>query len=101
MSSMSDGANQVMRDEDAQNKDALAEAVRRHVKSGCRVETATDYQVVRVKGKRPNHTLHLLLSVFTVTIWAFLVWLPLAIFKREHRKVLQVSPRGHISGRRA
>ena len=42
-----------------ERKNALAEAVALELVDGCRVEPVSDYQVVLVKGSRPNHGLHL------------------------------------------
>lgn len=82
-------------------KQNLANAVRRRVASGWRVEANSDYQAIVVKGKRPNHTLHLLISVLTATIWAFVVWLPLALFKHEKRRIIEVDAAGSITDKRA
>lgn len=51
---------------DDQRKQALANAVAREVGNGCRVESQTDFQAVVVKGKRPSHLLHLILSLVTL-----------------------------------
>ena len=45
---------------------ALADEIRLAVsRQGYRIESQTDFQVVLVKGKRPNHVLHLILTIVT------------------------------------
>jgi hypothetical protein len=77
-----------------QRKAALADRVQYFVGSGYRVESQTDFQAILVRGRRPNHLLHLILSVITVGLWALFVWLPLAIFGGEKRKVITVDEYG-------
>lgn len=55
---------------------------------GWRVEaTPTPGQVVMVRGKRPNHILHLLLSLVTFGLW-LPVWLVIGLSSSERRVVL-------------
>ena len=44
----------------------LANTVADHVRRGYRVESQTDYQAIVVTGRRPNHLLHLILSLCTL-----------------------------------
>lgn len=62
-------------------------AVDQYVKWGWRVESRTEHQVVLVKGHRPNHLLHFLLTLFTLGLWV-VVWICVAVFGGEKRKVL-------------
>jgi len=78
-----------------ERRNALAEAVALELVDGCRVEPVSDYQVVVVKGSRPNHGLHLILTVVTLGLWA-LVWIPAAIFQREHRTSISVDQFGEV-----
>lgn len=80
---------------DAERKTALAEAVAHELVDGCRVEPVSDYEVVVVKGSRPNHGLHLILTVVTLGLWA-LVWIPASIFQREHRASISVDRFGAV-----
>jgi hypothetical protein len=59
------------------------------VNSGYRVESKSDYSAVIVKGRRPNHLLHLVLTILTAGLWLF-VWIGVAVFGGERRKVIQV-----------
>lgn len=54
----------------------------------------SDTEAVMEKGKRPNHLLHFLISVFTLGIWALLVWLPLSMFKHVKRTRITVDAQG-------
>lgn len=69
-------------------KDPLPIQINRLVRKGWRVESQTDEMATMVKGKRPNHLLHLILTVLTLGLWGVFVWLPLSIFKHEQRMVL-------------
>jgi hypothetical protein len=73
----------------------LANAVAGKVAAGYRVESQTDMQSILVKGKKPNHILHLILTVVTVGLWLF-VWIPVAIFQKERRTVLTVDDYGTV-----
>ena len=66
----------------------LAERTRAFVNEGWRVESQNDYSVTFVKGRRPNHLLHLILTLITVGLWGVLVWLPLVLFGGEKRQVV-------------
>lgn len=81
---------------DQERKTSLARHVADASRSGWRVESQSDYQAVIVKGKRPNHILHLLLTIFTLGLWA-IVWIVLAIASHERRKVLSVDESGNVS----
>jgi hypothetical protein len=53
----------------------------------------TDQQAVLVTGHRPNHLLHLILSVLTLGLW-LIVWLIVALAGGEKRKTVTVAPDG-------
>lgn len=80
---------------DNDRKAALAEAVAREVAAGARVESQSDYQAVVVRGQRVNHTLHLILTLVTCSLWG-IVWLILVLTGGEKRVVLQVDPYGNL-----
>lgn len=66
----------------------LAAAVAQRVAWGWRVEsTPTPGQVVMVHGRRPNHILHLLLTVVTLGLW-LPIWILVAVTSKEQRAVL-------------
>lgn len=68
----------------------LDAAVTQYVQWGWRVESRTESQAVVVKGRRPNHLLHLVLSLITLGFW-IPVWICVAIFAGEKRKTLTAS----------
>ena len=65
----------------------MSDVIRREVKKGRRVESQNQHETVLVKGQRPNHILHLLLSVFTGGLW-IPVWILVAMTGGEKRKVV-------------
>ena len=67
----------------------LDNAVANYVKWGWRVESRTDQQAVIVKGHRPNHILHLILTIVTLGAWA-IVWIAVVVFGGEKRKTITV-----------
>jgi hypothetical protein len=73
----------------------LARAVTRAVQKGYAVEGQTAYQAVFVKGHRPNHVLHLILTLVTVGLWA-VVWILVALLGGEKRFVVNVDEYGHV-----
>lgn len=58
-----------------ERRGALAQGVALQVGEGCRIESQSDFQAVVVKGSKPNHLLHLILTLVTLGAWAF-VWIP-------------------------
>lgn len=72
-----------------QRKQTLANQIAAEVSRGWRVESQTETMATLVKGKRPNHVLHLLLSVFTVGFWVP-VWIIVAVLGGEKRKTVTV-----------
>lgn len=76
-------------------REALAGRIAHWVSTyGYRVESQTDIQAVIVRGRRPNHLLHLILTVLTLGAWG-IVWLCLAIFGGETRRTLSVDADGY------
>ena len=57
---------------------------------GWRIESRTRGQTVLVRGSRPNHVLHVLLSVFTLGLWVP-VWILVCIFGGEEHHTLSRS----------
>jgi len=66
---------------------------------GYRVETRSEFQATVVRGSRPSHVLHLILSLVTLGIW-LIVWALVALGPGEERFVLVVDERGHVTGTR-
>ena len=74
---------------------AIAQAVAQHAARGWRVESYGPSQVTMVHGKKANHVLHLLLTVFTLGLWAP-IWLILALTTKEARVVLVADEWGRV-----
>jgi len=74
----------------------LRGSVEEWVAAGYRVEsTPVPGTVVMVKGKNPNHVLHLLLSVITAGLW-LAVWFVVAVTVKPNRVVIHVDETGHL-----
>ena len=67
------------------------------IQQGWRVESESDTYTVLVRGQRPNHILHLLLSVFTLGLW-IIVWVIIAATGGEERQVINKPRREGPSG---
>jgi hypothetical protein len=74
---------------------ALDEAVAKNVRAGWRVESRGQYQAVVVKGSKPNHILHLILSIVTLGLW-IPVWILITIFSSVKRDTLTVDATGVV-----
>lgn len=72
----------------------LAERIQEQARKGYRIESQQDFQAIMVKGHRPNHILHLLLTVLTVGLWA-IVWVNVAIWGGERRRMIVVDEYGN------
>ena len=80
---------------DAERKEMLDREVESRVRRGRRVESQTEFQAVLISGRRVNHILHLLLSLFTLGLW-IIVWLLLALLGGERREVVRVDEQGQV-----
>jgi hypothetical protein len=74
---------------ESERRDILGQLILEHVKHGWRVESQSDYQAVFVRGKRPNHLLHLILSIVTLGLW-IPVWILLSLVSHVRHKVVTV-----------
>jgi hypothetical protein len=79
-----------------QRKEALATAVANSVREGWNVQSQTDYQAVMVKGSKPNHVLHLILTLVTFGLWA-IVWIALAFIQKPRHRVIAVDEYGNVN----
>lgn len=80
-------------------KEALGRAVHSQVAQGGRVESQGDFQAIIVKGHRPNHVLHLILTLVSLGIWG-IVWLALVVFGGEKRMSVSVDEWGNTNVQR-
>lgn len=83
-----------------ERRELLASEISSHVAAGYRVESQTDYQAIVVKGRRPNHLLHFILGISTISLWWLFVWLPIGLFGGEKRRVLTVDTFGNLQVRK-
>jgi hypothetical protein len=75
---------------DNEEREAKLEAmIAKEITHGWKLESRTRFNAVLVAGHRPNHVLHLLLTVFTLGLW-LPVWLLLSITQKEQRKQIAV-----------
>jgi hypothetical protein len=74
---------------DVESTEALNELVAQSVTNGYRVEATTTEQAVLVPGTRPNHILHLLLSIFRAGLW-LPIWALITLGGGETRQVIRV-----------
>ena len=74
---------------DMEREDRLDQQIAQAIGEGWRLESRSRYTAMMVKGERPNHVLHLILSLVTLGLW-IPVWIILAIVHREQRQSLAV-----------
>lgn len=74
----------------------LTESISGSVRNGWRVEAQGEDYAVIVYGNRPNHILHLILTLVTAGLWG-IVWICVAIGSGEKRMTLRVDPQGNVS----
>jgi hypothetical protein len=79
---------------DAERIQILKNFVVKQVAKGARVELQDDFTAVLVWGKRPNHILHLLLSLISFGIW-IIIWIFIS-FGGEKRNVYSIDNFGVI-----
>ena len=79
-----------------ERKEILGRAIHTQVAQGARVESQGDYQAILVKGHRPNHMLHLVLTIVTLGVWG-LVWLGVIAFGVEKRMSASVDDWGNTN----
>jgi hypothetical protein len=73
----------------------LAHEIAGYVRSGWRVEAQADSYAVVVFGNRPNHILHLILTLVTFGLWV-IVWILVAVTSGEKRRTLQIDGYGNV-----
>jgi hypothetical protein len=81
-------------------KAALQNNVRNAIARGARIESQTEFDAVVVYGKPVNHVLHLLISIFTCSVWAFIGWIPVVIFGGERREMIAVDEFGVVASKK-
>ncbi|MET0492930.1 MAG: hypothetical protein ABW000_07330 [Actinoplanes sp.] len=74
----------------------LDSEVARHVAVGWAVESRSDTMAVVVSTAKPNHVLHLLLTLVTCGLWA-VVWFVIAVTSKTRRVSLVLNPDGTVT----
>lgn len=83
----------------------LTPAERRHLLSrqlavmeeeGKRIAFHGDYQAIVADGTPVNHILHLMLSFFTVGLWA-IIWMVDISFHKESKELVRVDSEGNVT----
>jgi hypothetical protein len=82
-----------------QPTDALDAEIGRYVAQGYKLEYRHGNTAVIVFGKRPNHVLHLILSIITFGLW-LIVWLIVSLTGGEKRRLLVLEVDGSVSYRK-
>lgn len=77
---------------------AITAAVLNAVSQGWRIEHRTSNSAVLVSGSRPNHVLHLLLTVFTLGLWG-IVWIVIGLAGGERRRMVLADGFGNLHWR--
>lgn len=76
-------------------KRKLANQIRSEVTQGGRVESQGDFDAVVATGKDINHTVHLIATIFTCSLWG-IVWLVIVLTGGIKRKMVAVDEYGQI-----
>ena len=76
-----------------QRRKILEEKIMMYQASGKRLESQIGFQAVLVTEKKPNHLIHLLLTILTGGLWA-LIWIYLVLSNKDIREILQVDEYG-------
>jgi hypothetical protein len=82
---------------EAERRAALDAYVAQQASHGWRVISNTGTQAQLVKGKPTNHVLHLLLTIFTLGLWA-IVWILTVIFAGEKQRFVTVDANRNVHG---
>ncbi|QES47659.1 hypothetical protein DEJ50_07330 [Streptomyces venezuelae] len=80
-----------------QREEALEAAIAGYIRDGYQVTYRSATGATVAKGKPINHTLHLILTIATCTVWSF-VWIALAIMAAAQNAtyVLSVDAYGNV-----
>ena len=80
----------------SERKELLARSVQSHVAQGYRVESAAgDYGAVLAKGHKPNHLMHLVITLLTAGVW-LVGWLIRIAMGGEKRLMIAVDEYGNV-----
>ena len=81
---------------EAERKSILRNHIVKQVALGGRIEIQEDFSAVLIWGKKPNHILHLILSLVTFGFW-IIVWLLLGMSMGISRRLYTIDDYGFIT----
>ena len=76
-----------------EREDLLDRVIADQQRAGWRLTARSRFRAVLVKGRRPNHRRHLVLTLVTFGLWG-VVWLAISIFGGEKRQVVAIDDKG-------
>jgi hypothetical protein len=77
-------------------KAALDRTLQKAGAVGWRIETRSDFQATIATGDRPNHLLHLVLTILTGGLWGLFVWAPVVAFGGLKRRMITIDEYGDV-----
>ena len=83
---------------DEERREILQKLLAEESRHGWKVQHESSFFASLVKGKRPNHILHLLLSIVTLGFW-LPVWVILGISMGERNQTIEVDRFGNATFR--
>lgn len=78
----------------------LQGAIDTYLAKGWRIEAQTARAATLIKGKTPNHALHVILTIMTLSFW-LPVWLIVVLVTKEKRITVRVTPGGLVKTSKA
>ncbi|MGA1836489.1 DUF2510 domain-containing protein [Herbiconiux sp. 11R-BC] len=66
------------------------------ISTGWRLESVSATSAVLLRGRRPNHALHLVLTILSVGLWG-VVWAVISVATVEQRMSVQIDHQGIVS----
>jgi hypothetical protein len=99
---LADGADALSQIErsDAERRVVLLGALDGELADGTRIESQDDFHAVLVRGRRPRHLMHFVISLLTIGIWCP-VWILITVVGGEKRTTIEVDRFGNTFVRRA
>jgi hypothetical protein len=80
----------------AERRNLLSQQLAVMEEQGKRVVYSGDYQAIVADGTPVNHILHLMLSFFTVGLWA-IIWMVDISFHKETKEFVKVDIKGNVT----
>jgi hypothetical protein len=81
---------------DDERQARLERAINYKIAEGSTLAHQSTFEAVMTSGRKINHILHLLLSIFTLGIW-LLIWALMGMFGGEKQYTLRVDEHGKVT----